>query len=102
IHPEKKKLVATLSGTMSTREIARQTGISQRAVQRTLKNWRDTGDVVRNSDDIGRPRCLSNIDLAFLEGCIERCPDIYLEDLRISLLRALGTDVHATTISRGL
>ncbi|KIK73261.1 hypothetical protein PAXRUDRAFT_607103, partial [Paxillus rubicundulus Ve08.2h10] len=50
------------------------------------------------SDPEGRPRKLNSLDLAFLEGCIEHTPDIYILELWQELEEACGITVHETTI----
>ena len=63
IHPEQKRLLAVMSAKMTSQDIADKTNISKRTVQRTLKTWQDTGDVVQRFLPRGRPRALNPIEL---------------------------------------
>lgn len=66
IHPEQKRLVCTMSGTMTKSEISAATGISERAIRRMLRRWHDTGSVIAKPGPVhvGRPRLLTSLDLA--------------------------------------
>lgn len=63
IHPAQKELLVTMSTHMKTSEIEAVTGISQRTVQRVLRIWSNTGQVVCKPNDAGRPRKLDDIDV---------------------------------------
>ncbi|KIL67439.1 hypothetical protein M378DRAFT_42894, partial [Amanita muscaria Koide BX008] len=88
IPKEYKEIVIhmSLNEGVSDRFICRYTGISQRAMKRLRKTYRETGEVVRMPLDAGRPRIIDSLDAMFLEGCIERQPDISLSELQ-DLLR---------------
>ncbi|KIJ12496.1 hypothetical protein PAXINDRAFT_40221, partial [Paxillus involutus ATCC 200175] len=77
-----KEQIVTMSAHMRPSQIAQATGISTRTIRRTKELWWKTGAVQRNPIQQGRPRKLNSLDLAFLEGCIERTPDIYISELR--------------------
>ncbi|KAH7907310.1 hypothetical protein BJ138DRAFT_1160468 [Hygrophoropsis aurantiaca] len=51
IHPAHKELLVTMSATMSSKQIARPTKISQRTVQRVLQLWKESGVVERQNYD---------------------------------------------------
>lgn len=108
-----------MSASMSTSEISRVLHISARAVRRVLHLWRTEGVVARTPLQVGRPRKLDALDLAvslspnhargarayvcqFLEGCIERTPDIYLTELQDELEEARGIHVSTMVISSSL
>ena len=102
------------------RDIHRYTGISQRAMKRLRKTYRETGEVAKVLVCTGRPRLLDSLDAGvristcfsgwsvpvdiaqFLEGCIERQPDIMLVELQDLLHEVCGQEVSISTISRTL
>ncbi|KZP07590.1 hypothetical protein FIBSPDRAFT_707505, partial [Athelia psychrophila] len=106
ISPEIKQLMVSLSDHYKTRDIADICQVSPRTVRRVLELWRRRGEVVRVPIVQGRPRGLDALDLAYLESCIERTPDVYLYELRTQLRTQLedarGTDVDESTIARSL
>jgi transposase len=104
IAPEVKQLVLRMASQteMSQREIRTLTGVSERAQRRLKKLFDRTGEVARRAFPAGRPRLLTSIDAMFLEGCIERQPDIYLSELRHALLTTRNVSVRKDVISRTL
>ncbi|TFK82335.1 Homeodomain-like protein, partial [Polyporus arcularius HHB13444] len=102
IPPEMKQQIVTMSAYMTSGEISRVTDVSDRTVRRILGLWREQGVVVRRPAQAGRPRILNGLDLAYLEGCIERTPDIYLAELQEELEEARGIEVSCETISSAL
>ncbi|KAF9228247.1 hypothetical protein BS17DRAFT_692439, partial [Gyrodon lividus] len=46
----------------------------------------------------GRHRELTSLDIAFLKGCIEQTPDIYISELQEELEEACGITAHETAI----
>ncbi|KIJ07458.1 hypothetical protein PAXINDRAFT_90369, partial [Paxillus involutus ATCC 200175] len=100
-----KEQIIAMSAHMKASQIAEVTGISGRTVRQTLDFWWKTGGVTavkQSSNKPGRPRRLNSLDISFLEGCIERTPDIYLTELQQELEEACGVRVDETTISRTL
>jgi transposase len=119
IHPERKKAFAVMSNHFSSKAIAKSNGVSVRTIQRVTKRWRTTGQVAKRSIAIGRPRILSSIDVSvsrpmaidlrnllifsqYLEGLVERTPDIYLSELQSYLEAARDIHVSEDTIQRAL
>ncbi|KAF8601489.1 hypothetical protein BDV93DRAFT_445627 [Ceratobasidium sp. AG-I] len=103
ISKEEKRLIVRMHARgASVQHLHDLTGVSIRAIQRAVQTQRETGDVVRTAPIIGRPRSLSGTDMAFLEACIERQPDLYLEELRELLDTTLGVQVSLDTIRRSL
>ncbi|KZP14953.1 hypothetical protein FIBSPDRAFT_935477 [Athelia psychrophila] len=99
---ERKERIVALADRHKTGEIAKICQVSPRTVLRVLKLWRTRGDVVRTPLHSGRPLQLGDLDLAYLEGCIERTPGVYLYELRAQLKNTRGMDVAETTIVRAL
>ncbi|KZP17418.1 hypothetical protein FIBSPDRAFT_667968, partial [Athelia psychrophila] len=99
---ERKELIVSLADKYKTDEIANICHVSSRTVQRVLELWRKHGDVVREPLQAGRPRELDYLDLAYLEACVERTPDVYIYELKDQLMNARGVDVSECTISRSL
>jgi transposase len=119
IHAAVKEQLVIMSAFMRPREIGHVMGISKRTVNRVLSLSRRTGSVVQKPIQEGRPRALNALDIAvsplsvvlivalhilcqYLEGCIERTPDIYLIELQEELLEARGIDVSTATIRNTL
>ncbi|KIJ65310.1 hypothetical protein HYDPIDRAFT_88780 [Hydnomerulius pinastri MD-312] len=97
-----KEQVVTMLAHMKPSQIACATGINARTIQRTMELWWKTGSVQRTPIEQGRKRKLNALDIAFLEGCIERTPDIYVSELQHELKEACGIDVSEPTITRAL
>ncbi|KAJ8461838.1 hypothetical protein ONZ45_g18152 [Pleurotus djamor] len=102
IHPEQKKLITTMSATMKATEIAKHTKIAPRTIYRVLKRWRTTGFVDTKDAVVGRPRELDGYVSAYIEGLVDRQPDIFLSEIRHALSTALNVDVSRQSISRSL
>ncbi|KAL1663510.1 Homeodomain-like protein, partial [Schizophyllum commune] len=103
IHPEQKKVIpAMYARGQKPRQIAASLPFSRRTVDRVLSTYKATGDVTRKPLVTGRPRVLTAMQLNYLEGLIERKPDIYLAELRQHLLEAFDVAVDPRTISRVL
>ncbi|KAF9228894.1 hypothetical protein BS17DRAFT_690481 [Gyrodon lividus] len=98
-----KEQIIVMSTHMKASRIAEVTGISARTVRRTLNLWWKTGGVTaqQSLNKPGRPQKLNSLDI-FLEGCIERTPDIYLIELQQELKEACGMIVDETNISHTL
>ncbi|KAF8957714.1 hypothetical protein BDZ97DRAFT_1669451 [Flammula alnicola] len=98
-----KELLVTMSRNgMKPEEISRVTGTGFSTVKRVLRLHRTTGSVVKKPDIMGRPRLLNALDVAYLESCIERTPDIYISELQEELLEARGVEASDATIIRTL
>ncbi|KAJ2911978.1 hypothetical protein MD484_g8431, partial [Candolleomyces efflorescens] len=85
IHKAVKEQLVVMSGNMKPSAIEKATSVSKRTVNRILKLARETGDVVRSPLQQGRPRVLNALHVAFLEGLIERTPDMYYSEIRDEL-----------------
>ncbi|KAH8977575.1 Homeodomain-like protein [Lactarius hatsudake] len=73
-------------------------GISQCTLRRLRQKFRQTGEVVQFPVCSGRPRLLDGLD--FIEGCIQRQPDMNLQELQTHLLEATGVHVSTVTVWR--
>ncbi|KAF8893554.1 hypothetical protein BD779DRAFT_1506912 [Infundibulicybe gibba] len=102
ISPEKKWLIITLSTTLNPHEIAHYTGVSTRTVHRVLALWRDTGSVTRTPLQNGRPRLLTTSQVDYIEGLLERRPDMHLSEIQEDIAEVLDVHVSECTISRSL
>lgn len=115
IHPEIKKKMVELSVTHTQGHIARLLGVDRKTVNRVINIATRTGKVVQIPPVCGRPRILNGLQLAvsflifsmwhgcssflqFLEGLIERSPDIYISELRDELERAFDEVVCRSTV----
>ncbi|KAI0782606.1 hypothetical protein C8Q75DRAFT_686486, partial [Abortiporus biennis] len=82
--PKRDKEIAlhmSLHHHLSDTKINNLLGIRPRTMRRVRKNYRETGSVVRTALCPGRPRELDGLEAKFLEGCVERQPDIMLSEL---------------------
>ncbi|KAF8968728.1 hypothetical protein BDZ97DRAFT_1755026 [Flammula alnicola] len=78
-------------------------GFARRTWFRILKLWRETGDVIPESQSIrGRVRNLDQEDLAYLLELIRDNPDYFLDELLYLLDTNRFISVHYTTIFREL
>ncbi|KAJ7939022.1 hypothetical protein B0H13DRAFT_1446856, partial [Mycena leptocephala] len=102
IHPERKMAFAVMSNHLGSGAIAQANGVSQRTVQRVTNLWKTKGLVYNKSLAVGRPRALSSSDVSYLEGLIERTPDLLLSELQCYLETARDVHVCENTISRAL
>ncbi|KAJ6571917.1 hypothetical protein B0H19DRAFT_935535 [Mycena capillaripes] len=104
IPPAQKWLVITMAthGCMKGPAIHDATGISVRTIYCILSTWRSTGKVVRVPLELGRPRILTALDVSFLEGLVERTPDIYTFELQQALANVMGIEVDKKTIRNAL
>jgi transposase len=118
ISPDTKKAVVVLSLTLKPVEIARLVGIHANTVRNIIKLWTTTGQVTRMNAQRGRPRELDNLELAvssffllshstsrspqYIEGLIERRPDIYLSEIQTDFETAFDIWVSERLISRAL
>jgi transposase len=76
---------------------------SRRTFFRTLKLWREIGDVVSAPSNIrGRPRVLDYDDLQYLLLLIEQNPDYFLDELLDLVETNRFISVHFSTILRTL
>jgi hypothetical protein len=66
IPKEYKEIVIhmSLNGGVSDKLIHRYTGISQWAMKRLRKTYREMGEVVQMPLDVGQPRCIDSLDAA--------------------------------------
>ncbi|EGO04579.1 hypothetical protein SERLA73DRAFT_128607 [Serpula lacrymans var. lacrymans S7.3] len=64
---------------LSNRHVSRYLGISQRTIRRIRKTFRDTGEVGHQPACQGQPCAFDGLE--FLEGCIEKQPDMILSEL---------------------
>ncbi|KAF5373459.1 hypothetical protein D9615_009436 [Tricholomella constricta] len=87
---------------LSTDEIAKHTGLKTRTIFNVLKLHKDTGHVMPLKARTTSKTALTSHDLAYVEACIERAPDAYLDEVREQLEQASGTKVSLATVWRGL
>ncbi|KAJ3875283.1 hypothetical protein F5051DRAFT_304146, partial [Lentinula edodes] len=104
IHPEKKSLIVSICcHGISQSELARQTGMGIRTIQRIMHNWRSGGDVVRKLKNPVSCSCsMNSVEIAFLEGLLEQTPDLYLYEIKERLEDVYGANYTESTISRTL
>ncbi|CAE6447700.1 unnamed protein product [Rhizoctonia solani] len=97
-----KRLLVRLRYKLRTDQVTSLLGVSARTVQRVVKLFNLTGDVVRIPVMGGRPRDLTSLQVAFLEGCVLRQPDIMIFELQELLFRVYSVQTSTTTIVRSL
>ena len=64
IHPSVKKVIFSMSSTLPSSEIARLVGVHKRTVNRVVRLATETGSVIREPLQAGRPRTLTGLDIA--------------------------------------
>jgi len=87
---------------MSTAKIAASLDLPRRVVQRTLKIWREVGDVMRDPRRVRDAIIMTPHEVTYLLTLIERTPDIYLDELVEELQRQHNISVSVATMSRTL
>ena len=122
ISTDLKYTILALGGLHSVPEIAALTAVSRRQIHRIRKNWETTGCVEpdRARKRTGRPRFLTPDEEAvssfflyhraafdetwiqYVIACVERTPDIYLEDVQSQLVVDLGLMVSRKLIWKTL
>ncbi|KIJ57966.1 hypothetical protein HYDPIDRAFT_49569, partial [Hydnomerulius pinastri MD-312] len=83
-------------------QIRTLTGVAESTQRRILALHNKTGEVTQQPLENGRPRVLKGMNAAFLEGCIERSPDLTLQELQKALSEVCDVHVSMATISRTL
>jgi hypothetical protein len=63
ISEDQKKLIVIMSACMRNKDIAAVTGISERAIRRVIKLWKETGKVIQRPLETGRPRSLTSLEI---------------------------------------
>ena len=88
---------------LSLSDILNCVGFSQSTFWRTLKLWREIGDVVKHNYGLpGRPRTLHFDDVNYLIRLVNHCPSWFLDELLGLLETNRFVAVHYTTIHREL
>lgn len=117
----KEKMVSLISKGYTNREIAKLLDVNARTVRRVQRLAFLTGSVVRKPLHSGGPRSLNGLHVAvitvslcsviyifnpaksqFLEGCVERSPDVELMQLKQALEEQWDITVSTDTIARTL
>ncbi|CDO78009.1 hypothetical protein BN946_scf184664.g6 [Trametes cinnabarina] len=87
---------------ISRAKIRQYTGLAESTQRRLRALYDQTGAVTRTPERQGRKRILNAMDISFIEGCIERMPDISLQELQEALREARDIYVSLSTIHRSL
>ncbi len=81
IPEEQKKLVLMMSlRGMANKDIASATGIADRTIRRLLRQWNQTGEVVKHPIQTGRPRIMSSLEVS-VSSCHFRLAYVVVESL---------------------
>ncbi|ESK84040.1 hypothetical protein Moror_11500 [Moniliophthora roreri MCA 2997] len=104
IHPAFKYKIFALSLRTSQSTAARVLGVSQPMVSKLKKCVLNAAgyDEMVGSKRMGRPQKLDVFNIAFLEGCIEKTPDLELSELQQMLYDNCGLWVCEKTIENEL
>jgi hypothetical protein len=70
---EQKQLLVIMANHKTPQEIAATTNLSERTVQRVLRKWRTTGDVVRIPLELGRH------SIVVVAGIVRRASILYVD-----------------------
>ncbi|KIJ52296.1 hypothetical protein M422DRAFT_89347, partial [Sphaerobolus stellatus SS14] len=86
---------------LSLNQIVRYTGQRKRTIERILSIHHHKGRVFNSPQKPrGRPPALDTGDRLFLQGCLERANDVYLDELQEMLKQRCGKKVSVSTIWR--
>ncbi|KAF8237692.1 hypothetical protein L208DRAFT_1246195, partial [Tricholoma matsutake] len=102
IPPVQKELICHLSLTLKTHKTMYHTSINICTMQHVLQLWRQTGYINKKPLQAGRPQALTGYYISYIEGLIERQPDIYLCEIQDHLLEAFDINITGMTISSSL
>ncbi|KZV97731.1 hypothetical protein EXIGLDRAFT_607723 [Exidia glandulosa HHB12029] len=102
ISDDTKRAIVNLRRTESQSRVAALLGVSLSTVKRVDRNVKENGHVSRPAICPGRKRLLGNREATFLQGCIERQPDMTAEELQDELEAMFGIRASPQTISRTL
>ncbi|KAF8233046.1 hypothetical protein L208DRAFT_1268986, partial [Tricholoma matsutake] len=106
IAPNIKQLVLRMNDdpNMTQTRICELTGVSECTQYHIAALLHETGEVVCTPLVAGHPQKLDVLDSAasFLEGCIEKQPDILLAELQTRLWEVCEVDVSLNTIKETL
>ncbi|KAF8979995.1 hypothetical protein BDQ17DRAFT_1196026, partial [Cyathus striatus] len=97
-----KEQLVTQCKYLAPKLVARSNQVGLSTVYQLRCMYRQTGTVQRKALIVGRPRSLNALDISFLEACIQRAPDIYLEELQEELHTAHDVSVSKTAIIHAL
>jgi len=105
--PEIQWAVVRLSKLLDHEQIAMSVNISTRSVKRVLAHFHQYGTIPNPGEDVVRKervgrRHLSDVDVEFLLGTVQKTPDLYLDELQEMLQATCGTDISRATVWRTL
>ncbi|KAI5981096.1 hypothetical protein EDD15DRAFT_2184751 [Pisolithus albus] len=83
-------------------QIRSLTGVAESTQRRINALYRCTGEVAVRPIECGRRRVMHALDVMFLEGLVERRPDITLLEMQQALGEVCDVDVSISTICRTL
>ncbi|EDR13075.1 uncharacterized protein LACBIDRAFT_308513 [Laccaria bicolor S238N-H82] len=86
----------------TTTEIAIDLNMPVHVVQRVLMNWREIGDVCKDRAHMGRAPLMKQDSIKLMLGLLERCPDMYLDEIQEQLEEQNNVIVSLATIYRSL
>lgn len=102
IDPAIKRLIIRMSHYEDNPMIAAYVGCGVRTVQRTIKRYRETGDVVAHTFRRGRLRKLGISEERLIISLVEKWNDAHLDELKEELERSYGIFASASSIWRVL
>lgn len=89
---------------LSTSELSRLTGPSERTVRRYIERWYTYGSILPNgelfAETRGAPRAVSRRDRRILRNIIQRDCTLFIDEIRVLLILRGGTVVHCETVRR--
>ncbi|KAF8835794.1 hypothetical protein BDN67DRAFT_1005692, partial [Paxillus ammoniavirescens] len=106
ISDEVKNVIVTMSThaeiPLTRKEIRVLTGVAESTQRRINALYRRTGQVSASPAANGRSRTLNAMDVSFLEGLIERWPDITFNEMKKALREVCDVEISKATLSRTL
>ncbi|KIJ15200.1 hypothetical protein PAXINDRAFT_77660 [Paxillus involutus ATCC 200175] len=106
ISDEVKNVIVTMSTQaeipLTRKEIRALTGVAESTQRRINALYRRTGQVSAPPAVNGRSRTLNAMDVSFLEGLMERRPDITFNEMKKVLREVCNVEISKATLSRTL
>ncbi|KAH7908818.1 hypothetical protein BJ138DRAFT_1156804 [Hygrophoropsis aurantiaca] len=86
----------------SVQEIAAHTGLKDRTIRKTLQVYKATGGVLAQQKIKPVNGKVGTHDSEYIEACVEKAPNVYLDELKQQREDVMGTRVSLATVWRTL
>ncbi|KAF9228236.1 hypothetical protein BS17DRAFT_329217 [Gyrodon lividus] len=102
--PEIQWAIVWLAKLLDHEQIGTSLNLSTCSVKQILAHFHQYGTIPNPGKDdvpkegVGRRRHLSDVDVEFLLGTVQKAPDLYLDELQEMLQVSCGTQVSCATV----